>query len=290
MKLRNRMKTETSVDNHQGQLRQAGIGQRTLAFFLRGWGTYILTAISIVIFIAIWDLISGGVTSEVILPSPMDVGRAMVDVVQMSTFLPQLWNTVQEMAGGFAIGAGSGLLLGFLSSFSSLYRRTLEPYIVFFQAIPKIALVPLIFVWFGLGMNSRIVLATVQSFFPIYVNTVLGLTLLTEAEERLMHSLGASRFQRFKMLQLPNALPLIFAGIKTGLTYALISVIVAEFLGGPTGLGSMITSFNEAVRTDRAFAVIAVLSLMSLVIFYGIEYIGKRLVFWEKRSENVPTL
>lgn len=281
---------ETTVAQEQSEARRAGIGSRIWAFFVTGWGTYLITAVSLVIFVLVWDLISGGATSSVILPSPLAVGKALLDVPTMSRFLPNFWTTLQEMIVGFAIGAGAGLFLGFMCIISPLFRRSLQPYIVFFQAIPKIALVPLIFVWFGLGMTSKIALASMQSFFPIFVNAVLGLTLLPEAEERLMYSLGANRFQRFRMLQLPNALPLIFAGIKTGLTYAFISVIVAEFLGGSTGLGSMITAFDEANRVDRTFAVIVILSILSLVIFYGIEYLGRKLVFWDKRKENMPSL
>lgn len=281
---------ETTVTKEESKSRGAGIAKRIWEFFIHGWGTYIITAVSLVVFFWVWDLISGGVTSSIILPSPLSVGKALLDVPTMSRFLPNFWTTLQSMFAGFGIGAGAGLLLGFLCIISPLFRRSIQPYIVFFQAIPKIALVPLLFVWFGLGMSSKIYLAGMQSFFPVFVNTALGLTLLPEAEERLMYSLGANRFQRFRMLQVPNALPLIFAGIKTALTYAFISIIVGEFLGGSTGLGSMITAFDEANRTDRTFAVIVILSLLSLVIFYGIEYLGRKLVFWDKRKENMPSL
>lgn len=261
-----------------------------MTFLSTGKGLWVSTIIGLFVILVVWDQVSGGITSEILLPSPMAVAKAMLEVPSSHNFLSQLWATLQELAIGFALGAGSGVLLGFLCTFSSLFRRALRPYIVFFQAIPKVALVPLIFTWFGWGIASKVVLAAMVAFFPAFVNTMLGLTLLPEPGVRLMYSLGASRWQRFKMLQLPSAIPLTFAGIKTALTYAFVGVIVAEFLGGALGLGSLIQTFNERIRVDKAFAIIVYLSILALIIFYGIEWLGRRLVFWEKGEGQMPTL
>ncbi|MFC2039725.1 ABC transporter permease [Chloroflexota bacterium] len=255
------------------------------------WGRVTSFIVSLAILLVAWNFASGHLISEILLPKPLDVANAILWLPHANKFTIFLTTTLQEVLIGFALGAGSGLLLGLLCSLSPLIKKSLQPYIVYFQNIPKIAFVPLFFVWFGMGAESKIVLATVQGFFPVFVNTILGLTLVPEAAARLMYSLGSSRIQRFRILQFPNALPFIFAGIQTALMVCFVSVIVAEFLGGNIGLGGYIVVFTDMMRVDRAFAVIFLISVMALIIFYGVDCIGRKLVFWEKKGEGrMPTM
>jgi NitT/TauT family transport system permease protein len=157
----------------------------------------------------------------------------------------------------------------------------LYPFVVMFQAMPKVALAPLIIVWFGLGLTSKVVNAALVAFFPLMVNTIVGLRSAEEDKVNLMKSLAASKTQIFWMLQLPNAMPYIFAGLEMAMIFALIGAIVAEFVGAQSGLGMLIQSMNFTMDVAGQFSVLLLLSLLGLLLNGIVRVVRARVLFWD---------
>src|SRR5438067_5388805 len=150
-----------------------------------------------------------------------------------------------------------------------------------FQSMPKVALAPLIIVWFGLGLTSKVVNAALVAFFPLMVNTIVGLRSAEEDKVNLMKSLAATRTQIFWMLQLPNALPYIFAGLEIAMIFALIGAIVAEFVGAQSGLGMLIQSMNFTMDVAGQFSVLLILSILGLLLNTLVMQVRRRVLFWD---------
>jgi NitT/TauT family transport system permease protein len=149
-----------------------------------------------------------------------------------------------------------------------------------------VALAPLIIVWFGLGLTSKVINAALVAFFPLMVNTIVGLRSAEEDRINLMRSLAASKLQIFWMLQLPNALPYIFAGLEIAMIFALIGAIVAEFIGAEKGLGMLIQSMNINVDVAGQFSILLILSAIGLVLNGIVAYVRRRLLFWDPASRT----
>jgi NitT/TauT family transport system permease protein len=150
-----------------------------------------------------------------------------------------------------------------------------------FQAMPKVALAPLILVWFGLGLASKVVTAALVAFFPLLVNTIVGLRSADEDRVNLMRSLAASRWQLFWMLQLPNAMPYIFAGLEIAMIFALLGAIVAELVGAQSGLGMLIQSMNFTMDVAGQFSVLLILSVIGLLLNAMVTTVRRRILFWD---------
>jgi len=144
-----------------------------------------------------------------------------------------------------------------------------------------VALAPLIIVWFGLGLTSKVVNAALVAFFPLMVNTIVGLRSAEEEKVDLMRSLAASRWQVFWMLRLPNAMPYIFAGLEIAMIFALIGAIVAEFVGAQSGLGMLIQSMNFTMDVAGQFSVLLILSVLGLILNGMVNGVRRRVLFWD---------
>ena len=162
----------------------------------------------------------------------------------------------------------------------------LFPYIVMFQSLPKVALAPLIVVWFGLGLTSKVINAALIAFFPLLVNTMVGLRSADEERVSLMRSLAASERQIFWMLRLPNALPFVMAGLDVAMIFALIGAIVAEFVGAQKGLGMLIQSMNFNMDVSGQFSILLILSVLGLLLNRGVMMIRKRVLFWDPSEKE----
>jgi NitT/TauT family transport system permease protein len=219
---------------------------------------------------------------DLIAPAPSEIVRHIPTLVTAEYFMRNLKVTLIELAIGFSLGIAAGVLLGTAVSVSSFTKAVIQPYIIALQAPPKVLLAPLFVTWFGFGMASKIVMAVVISFFPLFVNTVAGLTAVNPEAERLMRSLTASRRQMFFKVLLPNALPLIFAGLKLCWTLAVIGVVVAEFIGASAGIGYLIQSFNFQLDMLGVFSLIILLSASTVAVFWLLETLERKLVFWDR--------
>jgi len=187
---------------------------------------------------------------------------------------------------GFIAGSALGLILGTAVALSRPVEFFLYPYIVMFQSLPKVALAPLIVVWFGLGLTSKVINAALIAFFPLLVNTMVGLRSADEERVSLMRSLAASERQIFWMLRLPNSLPFVMAGLDVAMIFALIGAIVAEFVGAQKGLGMLIQSMNFNMDVSGQFSILLILSVVGLLLNRGVMMIRKRVLFWDPSEKE----
>jgi NitT/TauT family transport system permease protein len=187
---------------------------------------------------------------------------------------------------GFAAGCALAFLLGTVVALSRTVEYYLYPIIIMFQAMPKVALVPLILVWFGLGLASKVVSAGLVAFFPLMVNTIVGLRSADEDRVNLMRSLSASRWQIFRMLQLPNALPYIFAGLEIAMIFALIGAIVAELISSERGLGMLMQSMSFTMDVAGQFSILFILSVLGLILNGAVALARRRVLFWDSSRDT----
>ena len=187
---------------------------------------------------------------------------------------------------GFIAGSALGLVLGTAVALSRPVEYFLYPYIVMFQSLPKVALAPLIVVWFGLGLTSKVINAALIAFFPLLVNTMVGLRSADEERVNLMRSLAASERQIFWMLRLPNALPFVMAGLDVAMIFALIGAIVAEFVGAQKGLGMLIQSMNFNMDVSGQFSILLILSVVGLMLNRAIRLMRGRVLFWDPSEKE----
>jgi NitT/TauT family transport system permease protein len=224
-----------------------------------------------------------------ILPPPSRILVALYRGFASSLYPFHLWVTLSETLLGFALGAISGFALGVAVALSRRFEYFLYPYIIMFQSLPKVALAPLILIWFGLGLTSKVVTAALVVFFALMVNTIAGLRCAEEDRINLMRSLDASPAQIFWMLRLPGALPFIMAGLEVSMSLSLIGAIVAEFVGAQSGLGMLIQSMNYTMDVGGQFSVLLILALLGLALNRLLIAARRRILFWdasEKEAEG----
>jgi len=237
--------------------------------------------------IAAWEaVVRGFEIPAFILPPPSQVALALWRGFASGLYLQHLGHTLLETMLGFIAGSALGLILGTMVAMSRPVEFFLYPYIVMFQSLPKVALAPLIVVWFGLGLTSKVINAALIAFFPLLVNTMVGLRSADEERVSLMRSLAASERQIFWMLRLPNALPFVMAGLDVAMIFALIGAIVAEFVGAQKGLGMLIQSMNFNMDVSGQFSILLILSVVGLLLNRGVMMIRKRVLFWDPSEKE----
>lgn len=236
------------------------------------------------VFVAVLLLWEFGVkildVKEYMLPAPTVIWEALLEQFKSDNFWQNMWVTLKEAGVGFAVGIVSAIILGGLISQFRLLEKTLFPYIVAFQTIPKVALAPLFVVWFGFGQMPKIVMAAIICFFPMLVNTIEGLKSADPDQMQMLRVFGASRMQIFTKVQVKSALPFIFAGLDLGIVFAILGAVVGEFLGAKEGLGYQLLQANYDFRTDTMFAVLIVLSVLGLIGHAIVKFFQKKFCFW----------
>ncbi|MGB7256635.1 MAG: ABC transporter permease [Pseudolabrys sp.] len=245
-------------------------------------GSFTLRLLLIAVVLLVWEgLVRFFAVPAFILPEPSNIFMALYRGIASRLYIDHIGVTLAETLIGFALGTSLAFLLGTVVALSRRTEYFLYPFIVMFQSMPKVALAPLIIVWFGLGLTSKVVTAALVAFFPLLVNTIVGLRSADEDRVSLMRSLAASRWQLFWMLQLPNAMPYIFAGLEIAMIFALLGAIVAELVGAQSGLGMLIQSMNFTMDVAGQFSVLLILSLVGLLLNGIVVAVRKRILFWD---------
>jgi NitT/TauT family transport system permease protein len=218
--------------------------------------------------------------SDTIIPHPEDVVFSFVDLVFSDIIWDDTAATLWETVAGFLLGAVIALSLAVPSGLWETMRRMLHPYAIGLQVTPRIAVAPIIIAWAGFGYSSKIWIAAIIAFFPIYVNALTGILTVDEESREMFRSLGASRWQSFSRLVVPSSLPIMFAGLKTAAGLALVGAVVGEFISAQRGLGVLVQQFSYQLAVDDAFAVILILTIMGLLLFALMEWLERVTVFW----------
>lgn len=228
--------------------------------------------------VEIWDI------PEYVVPSPQAVFPRILD--ERSRLMRESWVTVQEVGAGFGITIVTAIPLGLLLALSELAKRALYPATVFVQLVPKIAVAPLFLVWFGFGMESKVFLVVLLTFFPLLLASMAGFSILDKQQLYLTRSMGATRWQTFRYLRLPSALPVVFAGLKTSATIAATAAIVAEFVGSNQGLGFLLLQGTSTLDTELIFAIIFVLTIIGVGLNYIVELFEYLLTPWRRKARR----
>ncbi|TYR34038.1 ABC transporter permease [Mesorhizobium microcysteis] len=215
-----------------------------------------------------------------VLPPPDAVFSELVRLFTSGTIWPHLAHTVGVIVAGFAIGSAAGFALGFALGKWPRIERIVGPYLFFFQTAPKIALAPLFILWFGLGLTSKIVLTVSLVFFPVMVGTILGLRSVPANLHSLCAILKLSQREKLVRVELPAAVPEIFAGLKVAAVQATIGAILAEWLSGGTGLGYLMVFAGTTYKTPLLFAMVLVTSLLGIAVYQALALTEKWLLSW----------
>jgi NitT/TauT family transport system permease protein len=217
-----------------------------------------------------------------LLPSPTAIAQAMMewrDELARHTLV-----TLYETLVGFAAAIALSIPLAVLIVYSPVLRNTIYPILLVFQSVPKVAIAPLLLLWIGFGELPKIVVVFLVCFFPIVVATATGLAAVPSSLMDLIRSLSASTMQTFIKIRFPTAMPHIFVGLKIAITFAVIGAVIGEFVGSESGLGFVIMVYSSQNRTPVAFGALVLLTVMSIVLYYGIAAIERIVVPWAPRN------
>ncbi|MCS0504276.1 ABC transporter permease [Ancylobacter mangrovi] len=232
--------------------------------------------------IAVWELASATqFVDPLILPRPSAIVVALYGMlfVQGNAWY-HMGITLWEALAGFVIGSVVGIALAVAAGLSETFRRYISPYVIVLQVIPRIALAPMIIAWLGFGTSPKIAIGALICFFPPFINTLTGLVNTDEDASEMFRSLGASKRQIFFSLMLPNAMPIIMAGLKAAISLALIGAIVGEFISAGEGMGVLMQRYSFALNMAASFAVLVMLTAVGYLLFVAMEEVDEYLVYW----------
>lgn len=240
--------------------------------------------LALLIFMALLALLQWGVPAlgipSFILPTPVQV---LTQILDPESALPFHFGiTALEGIGGLVLGGILGFALAVVFVHVPPVEDALYPWVIVSQTVPLVALAPLLVLWFGNGIASRVVMSALFAFFPVLVNVTRGLRQADQATLDLLQSYAVSRWQLFQVVRLPNCLPFLFAGLKVGSTLAIIGAIVGEFAGAGQGLGFVITVSTYHLETARTFAAITAAALLGISLYWLITALERRVVFWQE--------
>lgn len=247
-------------------------------------GSVLTPLIAFVALFGLWEaIIRVFKIKMIILPAPLGIFTELAQ--NFSFYLPHIWITFTEAISGFFIGAVIALVAGILLSQSRLLERAFLPIAVLAHVTPIVAIAPLFIVWFGFGEFPKILLASISTFFPMMINSIMGFRSIDENNYEYLRSLHASKFEIFIKLRLPNSLPYLFSAASTGISMGVIGAIVGEMYGGSEGLGNVLTVAASYLQMERMFAAIMLLALMGVLLTNAVKVVERRFLHWHSSSK-----
>lgn len=239
--------------------------------------------VTFIVLILLWEFLARWFeVPQWLLPSPSAIGKAMYE--WRGQLLTQTLVTLNETIIGYALSIVISIPLAVAVVYSPLLQNTIYPILLGFQSMPKVAIAPLLVLWIGFGMMPKIAVVFLVCFFPIVVATASGLTAVPPPLMDLIRSLSANSLQTFVKIRFPTAMPHIFVGLKIAITFAVIGAVIGEFVGSDQGLGYLILVSTSQSKTPLAFGALVILTLMSILLYYAVEFIERRVVPWAPKS------
>jgi len=217
------------------------------------------------------------------LPSPLDVVMAFVN--DISLLMGHARTTLTEALLGLVIGTALGFVIAVLMDRFNLFQKSIYPIIILTQTVPTVAIAPLLVLWLGYGLLPKVTLIILTTFFPIAVSLLEGFHSADRDALDLLKAMGATRLQSFVHIKLPGALNHFFSGLKISVSYSVVGAVIAEWLGGLSGLGVYMTRVRKSYSFDKMFAVIFFISIISLLLMFGVSYLKKALMPWENKNK-----
>lgn len=244
---------------------------------------YLFPALAIVVILGIWQLVCAlELVPDFMLPSPVDVVRALVN--DFPLLLSHSASTLLETVIGLLIGIILGFGIALLMDRLNWLRHALYPLIVITQTIPTVAIAPLLVLWFGYELLPKILLIVIVVFFPIAVSLLDGFHSVDKDTVNLLRSMGAKEIQIYRYVKFPGALGSFFSSLKIAVSYAVVSAVISEWLGGFKGLGVYMTRVKKAYAYDKMFAVIFLISALSLILMWLVKLLQKKCMPWERTN------
>ncbi|MFQ5915102.1 MAG: ABC transporter permease [Nitrospinota bacterium] len=254
--------------------------RRAREAFQNSWPT-VLTA---VVLLGLWEAaIHTFRVPKWFIPAPSAV---LKDLILYEGFYEDAWITTQEILLGFVIGDILAVAIAVAVVFSKFVQRTLYPIVVFFQNIPKVTLAPIMLLWFGLGLETKVAIVILISFFPVIINTIYGLRSVDPNLIDLARSVAVSRWMILRKIQIPHALPYMFEGFKIAMTFSVIGAFVAEWISGSNGLGYQIRVASSDMESAALFGAVAVISVIGVVLYYLVSLAGRKLFPWHESARE----
>jgi NitT/TauT family transport system permease protein len=228
---------------------------------------------------------------EYLLPPPSKVWTEFLK--RYDTVMASAWVTTQEILAGYALAAVVSVPLALWIAYSRFMETAVYPAIVFLQIVPKIAIAPLFIIWFGFGFTPKLLLVFLLSFFPIVVASIVGFKSVDPDIMDFARTTGAGGWRLFAKIRLPQALPHIFTGLKVGAALSATAAVVAEFVASDKGLGYLLLQYNGQLETPMVFAIVVLLSLIGLAVYYAVELLERFTIPWhvsQQRDEPGPAM
>jgi NitT/TauT family transport system permease protein len=239
----------------------------------------------------VWFLISSlWQLPAFILPSPFAVWERFIKALSDGSLVRNAAITLQEVLVGLALGVIAATVLGYALAKSRTVERILSPYIIASQSVPIVAIAPLLVIWFGPGLFSKILICALIVFFPVLVNTIVGLRSVPEELQDLMRALQSTRWQTIRYLEIPAALPVFLGGLRVGATLSVIGAVVGEFVGSDRGLGFLINVGRGQYDTALVFVAVFSLILMAMTLYGVVLAVEARLLTWYQRPQQTSQL
>lgn len=234
----------------------------------------------LILLILIWQVVvQTGLVPAYMLPSPLQVLKALWK--DRALILDHSGVTLVEAAIGLSFGVLLGFVFALIMDRFSRFYKALYPIIIFSQTIPTVAIAPLLVLWFGYEMTPKVILIVIVTFFPITMGLLEGFKSADKDQINLLRSMGASDMQIFKFIKLPGSLPHFFSGLKISAAYSVVGAVIAEWLGGFKGLGVYMIRVKKSFSFDKMFAIIIVISLLSLLLMKAINLLQHKMTPWE---------
>ncbi len=219
--------------------------------------------------------------SQMVLPPPSDIFTSLVGGFRNNIFQKHLLTTGKEVVFGYVLGVSFGILVGAPIALSRTFETLFYPYLLALQTMPKVALAPLMMIWVGFGIESKIIITMIVAIFPVLVNVIVGLRAVEPDRIALIRSLKGGTLAEFWWVRLPSAAPYIFAGMKTSIVLALLGAIAAEFVGAEAGLGYLMTQLMFKLDTPGVFAILIILSIIGVTLYMVADWAQRKIVFWD---------
>jgi ABC-type nitrate/sulfonate/bicarbonate transport system permease component len=245
---------------------------------------FLFGACSVAVFLLVWQAVAWArLVPPLFLPGPLDIIDAFVVLFAQGQIWNDLWVSGQEFTYGYGLAVLTALPLGLLMGWYRRLDYALDPFINFFYSTPRVALLPLLILWFGIGIWSKVAVVFLGSFFPIVINTIAGVRNLDAGLIKASKSFGATDAQIFRTLALPGSVPFILAGLRLGLGHALIGVVVGELVAAQAGIGLMMAKAGATFQTSKVFAGLIIVAGAGIVMTSILQHIERRFQAWKPR-------
>jgi NitT/TauT family transport system permease protein len=239
----------------------------------------------LLIVIGVWQIVHvTGLVKPIFISDPLSVANAVWTLLNNEATWRAIGATFQASLLGLIVGATLGIALGIPMAHVDVMRRALQPYLTIFNALPRPALAPIFILWFGLGTTPKVVVAATIVFFVLLANTMAGIRSGNADIAFLGRSLGMSKWQTFRMIELPQAMPAIIAGLRLGAVYAVLGVVVSEIVAAYEGLGQLLVRFTNQFSIAESFAVLSFMAALALILDFGVSLVQRRIT-WRSGTE-----